>query len=208
MPTNPDAISAAITDAATAGFRGRLIARGQARAMIWRDGILPPDAPAFSPQLSYDLHSLRLCALGPRLAPPRDGRRCQAKRAWLSSRQRRHLRRSWPKAIARRSIATSISSWRRGLSSRAPIGTRLFAARHRRRRREFLAYRARARAADAAGLGLALRAQVYRLPARAERSDARIAGRHSGSGSISRRPADDEESEGHDFLFDGLDTRR
>ncbi|MFZ5747856.1 MAG: DEAD/DEAH box helicase [Pseudomonadota bacterium] len=55
MPTNPDAIRAAVELAATAGFRGRLIARGQARAMIWREGILPPDAPAFSPQLSYDL---------------------------------------------------------------------------------------------------------------------------------------------------------
>lgn len=41
MPTTPDAIIAAITDAATVGFRGRLIARGQARAMIWRDGVLP-----------------------------------------------------------------------------------------------------------------------------------------------------------------------
>lgn len=55
MPTNPEAISAAIELAATAGFRGRLIARGQARAMIWRDGVLPPDAPDFSALLSYDL---------------------------------------------------------------------------------------------------------------------------------------------------------
>lgn len=64
MPTNPEAIIAAITDAATAGFRGRLIARGQARAMIWRDGVLPPDAPAFSPQLSFDLHSYAYGLLG------------------------------------------------------------------------------------------------------------------------------------------------
>ncbi len=55
MPTNPEAIRAAVELAASAGFRGRLIARGQARAMIWRDGVLPPDAPAFSAQLSYDL---------------------------------------------------------------------------------------------------------------------------------------------------------
>ena len=47
MPTTPEAIAADITEAATAGFRGRLIARGQARAIIWRDGALPPDAPAF-----------------------------------------------------------------------------------------------------------------------------------------------------------------
>ena len=52
-----------------AGFRGRLIARGQARAIIWRDGVLPPDAPAFAPQLSYDLSSYgyALLELGLRL---------------------------------------------------------------------------------------------------------------------------------------------
>lgn len=64
MPTTPDAIAADIAEAATAGFRGRLIARGQARAIIWRDGELPPDAPAFAPQLSYDLHSYGYALLG------------------------------------------------------------------------------------------------------------------------------------------------
>ena len=64
MPTTPEAIIADINDAVTAGFRGRLIARGQARAMIWRDGVLPPDAPAFSPQLSYDLHTYGYALLG------------------------------------------------------------------------------------------------------------------------------------------------
>ncbi|MBK8209254.1 MAG: DEAD/DEAH box helicase [Rhodospirillales bacterium] len=64
MPTTPDAIAADIAEAATAGFRGRLIARGQARAIIWRDGALPPDAPAFAPQLSYDLHSYAYALLG------------------------------------------------------------------------------------------------------------------------------------------------
>ena len=64
MPTTPEAIVAAIAEAATAGFRGRLIARGQARAIIWRDGELPPDAPAFAPQLSYDLHSYGYALLG------------------------------------------------------------------------------------------------------------------------------------------------
>lgn len=69
MPTNPDTIQAAIELAATTGFRGRLIARGQARAMIWRDGVLPPDAPLFSPQLSYDLktYAYSLLDLGLRL---------------------------------------------------------------------------------------------------------------------------------------------
>jgi superfamily II DNA/RNA helicase len=64
MPTTPEAIVAAITDAAATGFRGRLIARGQARAMIWRDGVLPADAPGFSPQLSFDLHSYGYGLLG------------------------------------------------------------------------------------------------------------------------------------------------
>ncbi|MGD9659241.1 MAG: DEAD/DEAH box helicase, partial [Methylocystis sp.] len=64
MPTTPEAIAADIAQAATAGFRGRLIARGQARAIIWRDGELPPDAPAFAPQLSYELHSYGYALLG------------------------------------------------------------------------------------------------------------------------------------------------
>jgi superfamily II DNA/RNA helicase len=64
MPITSDAIIGAITDAAAAGFRGRLIARGQARAMIWREGVLPPGAPAFSPQLSFDLHSYAYGLLG------------------------------------------------------------------------------------------------------------------------------------------------
>lgn len=64
MPTTPEAIVEDIREAAATGFRGRLIARGQARAMIWRDGVLPPDAPAFSPQLSYDLHSYGYALMG------------------------------------------------------------------------------------------------------------------------------------------------
>jgi superfamily II DNA/RNA helicase len=64
MPTTIEGIQASIDEAATPGFRGRLIARGQARAIIWRDGVLPPDAPNFSPQLSYDLHSYGYSLLG------------------------------------------------------------------------------------------------------------------------------------------------
>lgn len=64
MPTNLNSIEQAITEAAATGFRGRLIARGQARAMIWRDGNLPADAPDFSPQLSFDLHSYGYALLG------------------------------------------------------------------------------------------------------------------------------------------------
>ncbi|HKI60861.1 MAG TPA: DEAD/DEAH box helicase [Mariprofundaceae bacterium] len=64
MPTTPELITAAIEEAATSGFRGRLIARGQARAIIWRDGVLPPAAPDFAPQLTYDLHSYSYSLLG------------------------------------------------------------------------------------------------------------------------------------------------
>ncbi|NNA13702.1 DEAD/DEAH box helicase [Pseudomonas lundensis] len=55
------------------GFRHQLLARGQSRAMIWREGILPPDAPNFSPELSEDLlsygyslltHALRYSDIG------------------------------------------------------------------------------------------------------------------------------------------------
>ena len=46
-----------VADATESGFRGRLLARGQARSMIWRDGVLPEDAPQFSPLLTYDLLS-------------------------------------------------------------------------------------------------------------------------------------------------------
>lgn len=83
MPTDLEAISQAITEAAATGFRGRLIARGQARAMIWRDGVLPADAPAFSSQLSFDLHSYgyALLGLGLRLLEM-DGDRSQARLAF------------------------------------------------------------------------------------------------------------------------------
>lgn len=46
-----------VIEATESGFRGSLLARGQARSMIWRGGVLPDDAPAFSPLLSYDLLS-------------------------------------------------------------------------------------------------------------------------------------------------------
>lgn len=57
MPTGNEAIEARVRTATEAGFRGQLLARGQSRALIWRDGQLPPDAPNFSPQLSYDVLS-------------------------------------------------------------------------------------------------------------------------------------------------------
>ena len=64
MPTTPDAIISDIAQATAAGFRGSLIARGQARAIIWRDGVLPPDSPNFDDRLSYDLNSYGYALLG------------------------------------------------------------------------------------------------------------------------------------------------
>ena len=46
-----------MAEAVSPGFRGRLLARGQARSIIWRDGVLPTCAPRFSPLLTYDLLS-------------------------------------------------------------------------------------------------------------------------------------------------------
>ena len=43
------------------GYRGQLIARGLARGLLWRDGMLPADAPAFSPTLSVDLLDHGFC---------------------------------------------------------------------------------------------------------------------------------------------------
>ena len=150
MPTSPEAIIAAIMDeAATAGFRGRLIARGQARAMIWRDGVLPPGAPAFSPQLSFDLHSyaygllglgLRLLELGGDPNQARDRIRTGGNRARGGYGQRQSCR------------GGSRLPFRYGggeLSSRASVGPCLFAPRGRRGRREFLPHRTGTRAVDA-----------------------------------------------------------
>lgn len=64
MATTVEQIEADVRAAAEPGFRGRLLARGQARSMIWRHGVLPPGAPEFSPLLSYDLHSYGYSLLG------------------------------------------------------------------------------------------------------------------------------------------------
>ena len=69
MSFSTDELEASINAAVAPGFREKLLARGQSRAMIWRDGQLPPDAPVYSQVLSYDLlaygysllsHGLRL----------------------------------------------------------------------------------------------------------------------------------------------------
>jgi superfamily II DNA/RNA helicase len=64
MATTIEEIQADIQAASAPGFRGRLLARGQARSMIWRDGALPANAPEFSALLSYDLQSYGYSLLG------------------------------------------------------------------------------------------------------------------------------------------------
>lgn len=64
MPETVEDIEAAIEEATTPGFREQLLARGEARSMIWRDGVLPEDAPAFDQLLSYDLLSYGYSLLG------------------------------------------------------------------------------------------------------------------------------------------------
>jgi len=57
MASTVEQLRVSIGAAVQPGYRGRLLARGQARAMIWHDGVLPPDTPQFSPELSDDLLS-------------------------------------------------------------------------------------------------------------------------------------------------------
>lgn len=66
---NLEEIQGLVEQALEPGYRGGLLARGQARAIIWRDGQLPAGAPDFAASLSYDLmgHGHALLLLGIRL---------------------------------------------------------------------------------------------------------------------------------------------
>jgi hypothetical protein len=73
MAATLEKVRANIDAAIMPGFRARLLSRGQARGMIWRDGVLPEDAPNFGIELSDDLlsygyslllHGLRYTDLG------------------------------------------------------------------------------------------------------------------------------------------------
>lgn len=57
MAATLEEIRVNIEAAIVPGFRARLLARGQARGMIWRDGVLPENAPKFGVELSDDLLS-------------------------------------------------------------------------------------------------------------------------------------------------------
>lgn len=73
MASTLEELQANIDAAITPGFRYQLLARGQSRGMIWRNGILPEDAPNYGSELSDDLlsygyslllHGLRYTELG------------------------------------------------------------------------------------------------------------------------------------------------
>jgi DEAD/DEAH box helicase len=55
MAENPEAINAALATLIEPETRGRLLARGLARGMVWRDGVVPEGAPDFAPSLTRDL---------------------------------------------------------------------------------------------------------------------------------------------------------
>jgi len=55
MPREASDLAAQLAEATEAGFRGRLLARGQAQSMIRRDGELPDDSQNFSSYLDQDL---------------------------------------------------------------------------------------------------------------------------------------------------------
>lgn len=57
MASTIDEIEPLLRNALVTGYRGRLLERGIARSMIWKDGVLPDGAPGFADSLSYDLLS-------------------------------------------------------------------------------------------------------------------------------------------------------
>jgi hypothetical protein len=50
-----DELTRFLAETTADGFRGRLQARGEARAIIRQDGVLPDDAPAFGETIDTDL---------------------------------------------------------------------------------------------------------------------------------------------------------
>lgn len=73
MASTLEELRANIEAATAPGYRQRMLAQGQSRGMIWRDGLLPENAPKFRPDLSDNLlsfgyslllHGLRFTDLG------------------------------------------------------------------------------------------------------------------------------------------------
>lgn len=67
METN-DELRAFLADVTVDGYRGRLLARGDARALIRQDGVLPEDSPRFASDLDLDLAEYGLSLLRASLA--------------------------------------------------------------------------------------------------------------------------------------------
>nr|WP_319565642.1 DEAD/DEAH box helicase [uncultured Rhodoferax sp.] len=202
MPTTPEAIAADITEAATAGFRGRLIARGQARAIIWRDGVLPPDAPAFAAQLSHDLHSygyalfglgLRLRELGGDAAQARTAfeQAATALEAVIAKGNRQEIDRDFHFIMAAASYHLA------HLSARAYSLLALVEADENSAPMERVLALLMRRNFDS------LRATVLDFRASGEGSDARIAAKIQES--LNQAEAAVNIAGGEDFVFDGLD---
>lgn len=57
MPRRAEDLQASIKQATSPEFRAGLLAQGEARGMIWKEGILPEDAPNFDSFLTHDLMS-------------------------------------------------------------------------------------------------------------------------------------------------------
>ncbi|HBG31859.1 MAG TPA: DEAD/DEAH box helicase, partial [Gammaproteobacteria bacterium] len=55
MAQNPDELRRSLDRYLEAGFRGRLRARGIARGIVWRDGVVPDGSPVFDSRLTSDL---------------------------------------------------------------------------------------------------------------------------------------------------------
>jgi hypothetical protein len=55
MAQNPEAINETLTALVDPQTHGRLLARGLARGMVWRDGVVPEGAQDFSTSLTPDL---------------------------------------------------------------------------------------------------------------------------------------------------------
>lgn len=54
---NLEQLESIVSSALEPAFRAQLLARGQARSLIWRNGVVPSDGPPFAHTLSYDLIS-------------------------------------------------------------------------------------------------------------------------------------------------------
>jgi len=171
--------------------------------MIWRDGILPADAPAFSPQLSFDLHSYAyaLLNLGLRLLEM-DGDPGQARLAFeqaataleavMAKGNRQEVDRDFHFVMAAAGYHLAHLS-ARAYSLLAIVATD-----------ENFSPVERALALLVRRDITTLRALVYTFRLDGRGSDARIAGlfrERLGQENI----AHDAQRDGHDFLFEGLD---